>query len=578
MGFQITTKLRNFLLLEDIWDYHPGHDPYVFLARSLRRRVNLSQVQGTVEESLHIKTFMIPIEQKNHVLGEVSYEDVFNEGQPYFEDSGRYVTGESFEHNGIQFEIIVNSRLFEGIGLAYYEPTDRLVLYLNLHRSGNNWNNPYSTDTIIKTNGTTRGWDPHDNYISVRKSELTDYLAARNCGLLILRYSERILETPNQLDDLPQPFNDVPTKSGRRSWIIDKAPSDRNKYMYFCRLWESFWIDPASHPRRWDAQSPEEFKDGVNFVIGDGETTTYKKDGKDRYFELLSFKPTLFSSFISFPNNSIGFHCLSDLELRYADGASLTGCVNSEGQFQTFFGSVAKLDIEKQRHLAGFSEPRKAKPSYEYLRTHIEAKWPETLPFCWTLSNCLRSVNIVWQAKCGETLFLGPTENQIPISIQIGPTSMDYDELADNMMDLQKAVISEAKIENIKKELDYSTFATDQSSYTNMRSIGFTRLLFRANRSDQQDGESYVLKVINDLRNCKGHPKDIQQTLDKYEVPTTSPRMAYLHIMAEFCNFILVFKEITEKLFDTGIDVEAGKVDDPWNQLEIAQKYFRQPF
>ena len=512
MGFQITTELRNILLLEDIWDYHPGYDPYVFVARSLRRKVNLSQVQGTLEESIHTKTFMIPIEQKNHVLGKVSYEDILNEGQPYFEDHGRYVTGETFERNGIQFEIIVNSRLFEGIGLAYYEPTDRLVLYLNLHREGNNWNNPYSRDTIIKTNGATRGWDPHDNYLSVRKSELTDYLAARKCGLLILRYSERILETPNQLDGLPQPFNDVSTKSGRRSWIIDRAPSDRNKYMYFCRLWESFWIDPASHPRRWDAQSPEEFKDGVKFVVGDGETTTYKQDGKDRYFELLSFKPTLFPSFISFPNNSVGFHCLSNLELRYADGASLTGCVNCEGQFQTFFGSVAKLDIEKQRHLAGFSEARKAKPSYEYLRTHIEAKWPETLPFCWTLSNCLQSVNAVWQ--------------------------------------------------------------TDGK----MRSIGFTRLLFQANRLDRQDGESYILRVINDLRNCKGHLKDIRQTLDQYSVPTTSPRMAYLHIMAEFCNFILAFKGITEKLLVTKIGIKTAKVSDPWNQLEIAQKYFRQPF
>lgn len=577
MKSEVSEEFQKCLLLDDIRGYHPDYAPYVFIARSLRKQEDIGQLQGKLEESIGVQTFMVPTEQKNLVVGKISYEDIYA-GQSYFENDRKYITGETFERNGVNYEIIVNDRFFEGLDLAYFEPTDRLVIYLNLHREGNNWLNPYAKDIVIKTGDTERGWEPHDAYLSVRKSELVDYLAARKCGLLLLSYSERILETPIQLIGLPEPFNDKPTAHGRQSWIVDRAPSNRDNYMYFSRLWESFWIEPASHPRRWDAQTPEEFKDGIQFVLGNGETTTYKQDGKDRYFELLSFKPSLFKSFLSLPNNSVEFHCLSNLSIRYADGVYLTGCINREGQFQTFFSSVAKLNIEKQRQLAAFSEEQKAKLSYEYFRTHIEAKWPETLPFCWILANCLKEVNAPWQEKYGETLLLSPTKAEIPIWVQIGPTSDDYNELADIMLELQKSVIPESKFGNIKSQLDYTSFAPDAKSYENIRSIGFVRLFFRANRLDQTEGQSYILQVINKLRNCKTHPKSTEEVLRQYNIPTTSPRTAFLHIMSEFSGFLSAFKELSEGVLGVTIGMTTGKVKDPWMQIEIARRYFLKPF
>jgi hypothetical protein len=580
---RIPDEFRKRLLLDDIQNHDPTNDPYIFIACSVLKRNTIEQIQGELQQYANILAFLVPVERKNLVIGKkFSHKDFHYAVQSdlsYFKYDGHYDTGETFEEDSVEFEIIVNDRHFEGLDdLSYYEPTDRLVKYLNLHRNGNTWINPYTNETIIKTGDTIRGWEkPHNTYLSVRKSELIDYLAARRCGLLLLRYSDCRLETTAELDGLPEPFNNKSTRYGQRSWIINKDILNQDEYAYFSRLWDSFWIDPASHPRRRDARPHEEFKDGISFVLSDGEQVTYKQGDKNRYFESLYFKPTLFKYFLSQPSNRTEFFCLSIINLYYADASCLSGSINQEGQFQTFFGSVAELDIEKQRQLAAFSEPRKANSSYEHLRTMSEAKYPETMPFNWTLCNCLMEVNSPWQKKFRETLLLCPEEAGIPIFILIGPTSYDFNELVDLMMEFQKSVIPESKIKNIKKQLNYVSSVKNANDYENMKSIKFTRLFFRVNRPDQTDGESYILDVIGELRNCKGHPKDVEKVLKKYDVPATSPRTAFLHIMAEFCGFLSAFKTLTEKVLGVTAGMPRERTEDPWLQLQVARKYFLNP-
>lgn len=572
--YKVPEQLQKFLLLEDICDYDPKYDPYVFIARSMSKKLHPREFQGELTEYVGVRAFLIPTTQRDAVIGKFSYEEFSDAGRSYFAN-GNYVTGETLERDGVIFEIVANDRHFEGLDLSYYEPTDRMIVYLNLHRKDGTWINPYTKDVIIKTGDTNRGWGPHDAYISVRQSELIDYLATRKCGLLILRYSERLLYTPTELMGISEPFNKQ-TKHGRFSWIVEKSTSNQGMNMYFSRLWESFWIDQAPHPRRWDARRPEEVHGRVQFILKNGELGTYK--GEDSYFEVLSFKPSLFKNFIMMPNTKIQFFCLSNLSLVYADASQIVGCINREGQFQSFFGETTKLDAEKQRQLAAFSEPQKAKPSYEYFRTNIEALFPETMPFNWTLSKCLEEINSHWHKKFGEALLLTPNENEIPVMAIIGPTSMDFEELTDIMMELQKLIIPESKVEKIKEKLSYESYATSADEYKEMRSIAFTRLFFRVNRYDHKDGESYILKAINEMRNCKGHPKDTIGIIEKFNMPKDSPRATFLFVMAELCNFLSAFKSLTESTLQVKGSAYAQKETDPFYQLSVANQYFLKPY
>jgi hypothetical protein len=383
----------------------------------------------------------------------------------------------------------------------------------------------------------------------------------------------RILETPARLVGLPAPF-ERDTAHGRHTWSIGEAPLRPGTRTYSSCLWESFWIPPASKPRRWDAELPREFKDGVPFVLADGETSTYGQ-GRDRYFDLLSFRPEVLGSLSALPGNRAEWDCLTCCHLRYSDGYHLDLCLNSEGQIQSFFGLVAKLDVDKQRHLSAYSEPQKAKPSYEFTRTLLEAQWCETRSLGWTLSQAVREVNAPWRDRFGEGLLLDCEETDLPDIL--GPVGTDFDGLTDVMLDLRKALIPEGNIDAIKTGLDLS--GAGVSAYEEMKSIAYTRLLFRRYRSDGEEGAAPVLTTINELRQCKGHPKDVADVLDRCDLDKRSPRIAYLSVIEKLCRFLAEFRTITEQALGVGVGEEGREAfEDPWRQLKIVAAYCQDPF
>jgi hypothetical protein len=580
MEIPISENLKKYILLEDIQSHNPTFDPFVFLAKSYTKKSPDAESNGIISETVLIESFLVPISQKDKVIEKFQYNDTpFRGGETtYFDADGTYYPGEILEEGDLSVEIIVNDRSFPSLNIAYFEPTDRLIKYLNLHRVENNWIDPYKDEEIIKKVGQSRGYEPHDTYLTIRKSELKDYLAARKCGLLILRYAERHLKTSNTLIGFPEPYDSKETRNGHSAFFIDKTAFDKDKNMYYSRLWDSFWIDPASAPRRWDANCNGEFKDGVKFTLNDGENVTYKQDGNDRYFEVLSFSPTVIHGILSKPNHSIEFHCISTFSVHFPEGQSLECCVNKEGQIQSFFGQVAKLSSEKQQFLSGFSEPQKAKMSPEYIRTYIKGEFPFTWPWNKTISECLRIVNEPWIQKFEESLLYSPNEADIAVNMRLGPATNTDEELIDIMLELQKIVIPEYNINKIKTEFDCSSQLVDKGTYPTIRAVVYAQLLFKQYSIEKVEGRSRVLKIINELRNCKGHPKNVEEILSKYGYSGLPRKEVFYQIMAEFCAFLLDIKAITEKLFNIEYPYPSSKIEDPWWQLKVAQKYFSNPF
>lgn len=572
MRIDVSNKLLDDFLLQDIKQRNPLYDPTIYLGRSYANETFNEEAKTVLKEFVGINSYLVSTDKKEDVINKFSFGEL-NGGSTCFEDDGTYNTGETFTKDGIIFEIITNERSFPSLKISYYEPTDRLIKYLDLHRVDNNWINPYVEEVILSKKEESRGTKTHDTYLSIRKSELKDYLAARKSGLLILRYSERIIETENKLIGLPAPFSDLVKDNSRQSLIITKSPFDSKRNVYFSRLWESFWLDQASHPRRWDALSEEKFQNGVQFTLDDGEVTTYIEGGVDQYFKVLSFNPGIFVSIRLKPNHKINFHCLTNFAIIFSDGESLDCCINKSGQIQSFFGQVVKLSPENQRYLSGFSESQKEIPSPEFIRVFIEGKWPLTFPFNLTLSQCLNSVNSLWIDKYGISLLLSPKEKEISNLISIGPVSNNINELIDIMLEFQKIIIPEYDITKIKSQIDLSSQANNMDAYNKMKSISYMQLLF-TKESSGSPAESYILKVINELRNCKGHPKNVDDVLIKYKFSGKLPREIFYTILSEFCKFLFKFKDITEKILDTEIKLIGDVSKNPWIQLQNAMGYF----
>lgn len=569
---QISQALRSHLLLDDVKNARPDSDPYVIVARASGKHRETKEFEGNLEEFVGIQAYMVPVAMKGLVEGKYRYNSFAHAGETWFDDDGNYQTAETFEDDNVVFEIVVNERLFSEQKMKYFEPTDRLVKYLDLHRKDADWIDPRNNDKIVKTSGVGPVWGNRGHYLSVRKSELVDYLAARKCGLLFLRHVERLVRTSVRLYGLPTESSATTTKYGESKWTVGPDPLDHREQVYASRLWDSFWLAPASKARRWDAHDGKEFKDGVCFVMEDGEEATYGA-GRERYPQIVSLRAPVFGSVLAMAGNRLEFSSLSNVAFRYASGEFLRGCVNRDGQFQTMFGQIAKLEPSTQRQLAGFSEPQKAEPSTEFLQEVLRGEVTRTMPLGWTLSRCLQEVNSPWSERYGETLLRSPEEDKFGMAILIGPRSGNFGELADAMLELQKTVVNEGKICGIKGGLDYSAGFPDDD-YKRMRSISFCIQFFKENHREKRAAESSILRVINELRNCKGHEKDVRTVLAKHSIPAESPRQAYLHLMAVFCRFLLVFKELTEAVFQISLGEVEDRVKAPWYQLEGACKYF----
>ncbi|MBO8180208.1 MAG: hypothetical protein H0Z19_06965 [Archaeoglobus sp.] len=411
------------------------------------------------------------------------------------------------------------------------------------------------------------GWEEHNAWLGVRKDMLRDYLSARRCGLLIVRYAEKALKTPVKLE-LEEYQKE--TEFGKYYFVIIDDPIS-GEYIYLSRLWESFWIDPASEPKR-QRYKTSEFEFGVEFKDEDGEHIKFANEKID-YFKLISFSPSMFKVFLSELNNEIKFNTLTTLTLKFADGEYLDGCINKYGQFQTFLGSLAKLSHEKQKKLSTFSEPKKADPPAEFIRINVYAEFPETYPIGWTISRCLKDVNKPWIDRFGKNLLLNPDEDKLSECILLGLISREFRELADVMLEFRKLVIPEYKINEIKDDPHFS-YLSKEKNYKEMKSIKFTQLLFRKHRTNNRKGESYILDVINELRQCKGHPdKSVEDVLLKFGIPNENPRISFIYILTEFLEFLFAFKELTENLLDISIKVK-DETKNPWYQLRIALECF----
>jgi hypothetical protein len=481
---QAGASLAQFLQMPDVVDRRPVRDAYVYVARSMSKKTDLTKLPGELEEYIGVRAFLVKADNRGDCEGKLQFDQLDFVEDGTFDEHGNYDPSEVFEENGVELELIARHRGFDGLGQYHYEPLERLIVYLRLQREGPHWIDPYSHDEIIRVGDEDITWDPHDAFVSVRLAELKDYLAARQRGLLVARYADRKLITPVQLPNAEEAFASRAVQDGRASWIIEPDFRAAGSFLYFFRLWQSFWIDPASEASRFRRRPTREFNDGVEVTLHDGEVGTFGPDDS-KYFEVISLNPAVVPSFLAGRNNRLDWHCLTNFSFDFAKGSDLEACINGEGQIQAFFGRVAKLSVEQQRTIAAFSEPMKAPPSREFIRVYIDGQFLETRTWQWTLSNAITRLNELWSANAGEPIFAQPREEQIPDLL--GPVPDDIEELCDVALRLQRELLTDTPLATIKAAIDLSADADTPGNYLNMKSIGYITLALKRFSPEQAE-------------------------------------------------------------------------------------------
>ncbi len=547
-------ELIKYFKFEDMIHHSPNSEPFVILGGyETWTHLKLKDI-GLDSEFIGYRSFMINIEDRVEAFNSLDYSDISSFETGYFDEdsSGRrkYITGESWEHHtGLTVEPLYINRQWPGLDLFSYDPSQRMVLYLNLMNNGDEWTDPYKHECVMRHVNKEEEIDGAKHRvrrIEIKIDYLKDYLAARGAGLFIARYARRtvLFELPEQVP-MKSEYMDIP--NGIWSFLSSNDHPALTRIAPWKTLGESeirqkFWIEPFPQPRRWDARKRSEFEGGVVYTLYDGTKEKYnvEKEHKEDYFKLISFNPRIMEIFLSRPHFDYEEYSRETMGLNFPNGETLHVGINPSGQIQAWWGQVAKISKEYQELLAPYSEPWKEKldATHDYIRVTIHGNWPETKPLKKTLQDLKTEINKYFLSKIGETFFNQDSSIK-DLKRVYEPYEVELYHLLDIMAQLDKWLFSEKRPNRIIEYYKLDKEVDDKSSLSKIKSLVSLKLLLKKFFGHEEaENRTRVLKTIKDLRHCKAHFKDLSKVLRKYDLEDESPREIYRIQMSDLEEFL----------------------------------------
>ncbi len=553
-------ELIRYLKFEDIIYIDPALEPYVTLAGFEAWKPDKFKNIGIYSEIISYRSFMIRQEQKEYAFESLEYSDMTSFESGYFDEDQigkrRYIPSESWEHyKGLIVEPLYVNREWPGLDLHYYEPSQRMVLYLNLMNVGDEWKDPYNNEIVIRTlkeEEIVNGTKHIIQKIEIKIDYLKDYLAARGAGLFIARYARRtvLFESPEQIP-MNSEYMDIPNgtwcflSSNDNSALRMVAPG---KILGESEIRQKLWIEPLPEPRRWDARKRSEFEGGVAFTLHDGTKREYnvERGHKEDYFKLISFNPRVMEIFINRPHFDYEEYSRETMGLKFPNGETLHVAINPSGQIQAWWGQIAKLSKEYQELLAPYSEPWKKKlnDKHDYIRVTIHGQYPESKPLRKTLQTLKTEINNYFLSKFDETFF-NKNSSLKDLKRVFDPYEAEPYQLLDVMEQLDKWLFSEKRPDKIIQYYNLGNEIDDKNKLKEIKSLVTLKLLLKKYfGSDESENKIKVLRIIKDLRHCKAHYKDLSKILDKYNFRNKTPGEIYKDVIIGLEELLIWISEL----------------------------------
>jgi hypothetical protein len=547
-------QLNKYLNFDDILNNDPISEPFVILSCSETYDPIETPKFGLDSEVIDIRSCMVNVNSKELAFKTLDFSHMYFNKIDYFEKdtSGKmkYVINESWEYfSGLTIEPLYIRRHWEGLKLSIYEPSQRMILYLNLFKNNKKWIDPYKEEEVIrivKEEKSSNGLKHTIDKIEIKIDYLKDYLSARESGLFIAKYARRNFkyESPDQIP-LEKKDKDIPNGTFIFNSSVDNPVLSmiaNGNTMTQSELTQYFWINPLPKPRRWDARNRSEFEGDVIFTLHDGERRTYNVEAKHEkdYFELLSFSPRLIDIFINQPNHDYEEYSKETLGLKFPNGESLHVAINPSGQIQAWWGQVAKLSKEHQQKLALFSEPwlNKLNSHHDYIRTTIYGESPQTIPFKKIIQEYKNEINNYFLSIFNETFFNEDSSIK-DLKRVFEPYESDPNQLLDIMEYLDKWLLSEKRPYRIIEHYRLNELIDNKNDLSKIKSLVSLKLLIKKYfGNDEAENKTTVLKLIKELRNCKAHVKDLSKIYEKYNLKNKSSREIYKSITTDLEEFL----------------------------------------
>jgi hypothetical protein len=377
-------------------------------------------------------------------------------------------------------------------------------------------------------------------YVTVHRSYLRDYLAARNAALLLSVVADRFVIASSR-DELAIPEEGELTIAPGVSCRIDVYPLGRDAVRARSSLYWTLVVKPAEEPdynrtpwpfyehlrkRRGDAGAP-------TFIV-DAEGT--RKSASAYKGVLLYFKPTVLERYLNGEAYSVVFIT------RTWGGASgprdthVDVGMNEKGLLTAFAPDIAKLSISEQMYWAHHSVAPDGGACYDWFMARMQCRPVNSPGVTELLERATTRLQSAWAQRFGGEIYRAtePDEEKAQERdrrrLTVGPVTGQFGEIRSLAKALYEAIVEPLNVRSLRASLK----SADVEFEKDERSLGLLQRVLVDIVGLPQDEVRNLMgpqRLLNELRVASAHTLtgDIEGSLKKagvrYDRP--DPRAAW---------------------------------------------------
>lgn len=402
--------------------------------------------EGYREELAFCDSVMVPVESKEAAL-KFEWMDVMvsHANGPWVDDDGVYHEAGLFKHyeSGIHGRYLVLRQRIDGEAEDWHLDQD-FVLGLKLSRKGDFWIAPEEEDLEVVR--LFRDDEGRPVRLEIRAEHLRDYLAARECGLLIARYHSRAaIEKSFPQIDWPEPYTipfagglwegrlrpihhggfpageswavvhvsrhgpelqeDVPdpgfpTDNTTKSESWTRTPTGDVIIHAIGECWKDDWVELSLLSRR---VREDKVPSSQEFITENDGTTTNAEDLKNA-IRWLWFDPAVVKSLLVSRHSTLSWYTGDTGRVGSRPSRSVHFGMNGLGLVNVFAKDIALLPEIDQKKWAAHNLSPEGGVSKELLQSQMEARPAETIAPEELLWQGLEYIQQIFTEKYGTTL------------------------------------------------------------------------------------------------------------------------------------------------------------------------------
>jgi len=377
-------------------------------------------------------------------------------------------------------------------------------------------------------------------HVTVHRSYLRDYLAARNAVMFVSIVADRIaiVGTRNELQLMEE--GEVDLAPGV-SCQIDVRTLRGGGVQARSSLYWTVIVRPARAPDY--SRTPWPFYERLRKQLGDTGAPGFIVDADGNRQTLASypgrvlyFKPTVLERYLNHEGYRVGFITRTWGVASGPRDTSIDVGINSKGLLTAFAPDLAKLTIAEQMYWAHHAVAPDGGPCYDWFMAREQGDPVDSPGVVELLEHVTSQLDTAWRGRFGGEIYRvkQPQEEKVQerdrLRMSVGPVTGQFSEITGLSKSLYEALVEPLKARSLRDILKSAGIAYTKDE----KSLGLLRTLLAEALALPEDEVRAVmspLRLLNELRVASAHTlsADIEAMLKKagirYDRP--DPRSAW---------------------------------------------------